>query len=281
MATGMMQHQAGLSWGFISKIALVVPLLGLLSCSNSEPPNGTPASAEALHRFEKEFSESLSYRTSDTAKLIGFKKVQLTSAGVGEFTSVYAANQDKMKNYFFDPGNAIVRIYFPVEGALVEQGGGIVEASALGELAQPSATAADAEMFVVGRRQTDQIKGVEGNLIKDGIIYLAEKNKTDHRLGNVYVFDFGYKHIVPHSGYDHHGDDIDTVYGKKSCMSNHGRLNCSDAFHIYKGRCAFNSRVCMDYNGWFTNCENGKWLNFPGSDCDYALGAGHCWNEIM
>ena len=38
---------------------------------------------------------------------------------------------------------------------------------------------------------------------------------------------------------------------------------------------------CMDYNGWFTDCVNGKVSNFPGSDCDTAMGRGECWNEIM
>ena len=37
----------------------------------------------------------------------------------------------------------------------------------------------------------------------------------------------------------------------------------------------------MDYNGWFTDCVNGKVSNFPGSDCDTAMGRGECWNEIM
>lgn len=37
----------------------------------------------------------------------------------------------------------------------------------------------------------------------------------------------------------------------------------------------------MDYNGWFTDCINSKVSNFPGSDCDKAVGRGHCWNEIM
>ena len=69
--------------------------------------------------------------------------------------------------------------------------------------------------------------------------------------------------------------------GKISCVANHGGKNCSNAFGINNGRCTFNPNVCMDYNGWFTDCVNGKVSNFPGSDCDTAMGRGECWNEIM
>ena len=79
--------------------------------------------------------------------------------------------------------------------------------------------------------------------------------------------------------------------GKISCMANHGGKNCSNAFDEchkygieplvtmshYEPPLAF----CMDYNGWFTDCVNGKVSNFPGSDCDTAMGRGECWNEIM
>ena len=42
--------------------------------------------------------------------------------------------------------------------------------------------------------------------------------------------------------------------GKISCVANHGGKNCSNAFGINNGRCTFNPNVCMDYNGWFTDC---------------------------
>ena len=60
--------------------------------------------------------------------------------------------------------------------------------------------------------------------------------------------------------------------GKISCVANHGGKNCSNAFGINNGRCTFNPNVCMDYNGWFTDCVNGKVSNFPGSDCDTVSG---------
>jgi len=43
---------------------------------------------------------------------------------------------------------------------------------------------------------------------------------------------------------------------------------------------------CRDYNGNLGDCINyssgwRKYTNFILSDCDYAMGAGYCWNELM
>lgn len=62
---------------------------------------------------------------------------------------------------------------------------------------------------------------------------------------------------------------------------NHDGKNCSNAFGINNGRCTFNPNVCMDYNGWSTDCVDGKVSNFPGSDCYSAILRGECWNKIM
>jgi hypothetical protein len=257
---------------FIKALVLVIPFLLTLSCNNDDEK--TPAQKD-LASFEKEYSQSLNYKSNETLKLIGFKKIELEEADVADFNAFYEQNKDNLKNYFYDKPNAVVKIYFPVEAALVEHHDELLEASELGEVDMNISDSHITHLFVVGRKQTESITGVEGNIIKDGVIYLAEKAKVDHSNGKLHVFDFGVKHI----GHDHsHGK---VASGETSCMNNHGGRNCSNAFGIYKGRCAFNSRVCMDYNGWFTNCVNGKWSNFPGSDCDYALGAGHCWNEIM
>lgn len=39
---------------------------------------------------------------------------------------------------------------------------------------------------------------------------------------------------------------------------------------------------CRDYNGPFGNCvDNNSFINFIMSDCDYAMGQGYCWIELM
>src|SRR5438046_9674611 len=51
---------------------------------------------------------------------------------------------------------------------------------------------------VLERKQTDHVTGVRGNVIRDGIIYLADRNRPNHRFGKVYVYDFGDKVIHAH-----------------------------------------------------------------------------------
>lgn len=66
------------------------------------------------------------------------------------------------------------------------------------------------------------------------------------------------------------------------CTENHKpHSNCTAAFYslVATGRCVTKWDRCMDYNGWGTDCK-GSHLYFVGSDCSFAMGYGHCWNEI-
>lgn len=257
---------------------LIVPLLLVMSCRKDKEVMLQQPVKTDIATFERAYCNNLTYTSDKSIRLIGYKKMKIKPTDVPQFIRLYEGNKDKMYNYFYDEADGSIRIYFPVEAALVESNNAVVEASAIGELNVSNIQTDVPQLTIVGRKQTDLVTGVEGNILKDGIIYLAQKNSSDHHFGNTYVFDFGYKMMMDHS--HHHGADV--AMEKAACMSNHGGWrNCSRAFGIYQGRCTFNANVCMDYNGWFTNCVNGKWSNFPGSDCDYALGAGHCWNEVM
>ena len=262
-------------------VGLVLPFLVLVAgCSKDKEISSPQLPKQDVTAFEKQYSSSITYASDKSIRLIGYKKIKLNAKEAMEFERLKKNNPENLYNYFYDEADASVRVYFPVEAALVEHNNSLTEASEKGELNLVSAQAGNDQLTVVGRKQTALVTGVEGNVLKDGIIYLSQKNKSDHHIGNIYVFDFGYKMIMDHE--HHHASSTDVVMEKASCMSNHGGgRNCSRAFNIYKGRCTFNASVCMDYNGWFTDCVNGKWSNFPGSDCDYALGAGHCWNEVM
>ena len=260
-------------------LGLALPLLALIAGCRKDKETVAPQPAKIdVVTFEKEYAKSITYTSENSIKLIGYKKIQLSPKEIMEFLRLKDQNPDKLHNYFYNESDGTLRAYFPVEAALVENNNTVTEASAIGELNLTASQTDNQQLSIVGRKQTSLITGVEGNIIKDGIIYLSQKNNSDHRIGNIYVFDFGYNLFM--GSYLHHGSDA--TREKASCMLNHGGFrNCSTAFGIYQGRCTFNASVCMDYNGWFTNCVNGKWSNFPGSDCDYALGAGHCWNEIM
>lgn len=66
------------------------------------------------------------------------------------------------------------------------------------------------------------------------------------------------------------------------CTQNHpGYANCSDAFQLWGGNCVQRRDVCMDFNGWGSDCVKGPKTYFLGSDCQKAMTLGHCWNEYM
>jgi hypothetical protein len=240
---------------------------------------------------EDRFINSRSYkRHNSTVKLVGCKKISVPHDGVEAFEEGWYANlheYEKLGRHFYDASNRELRIYFPVENALVKHGGKLLEANELGEFELEDL---DGDYAVLGRYQTDSIRGVDANIIKDGVIYLAKKVSPYRRVGNVFMYDFGYKDLDDHDN-DHENDDdgmrkrCDEIgCPNQGCVKNHGGENCSKKFNIYENRCPFRSDVCMDFNGWFSDCVRhtdkvGRLLRFPGSDCDYSMGQGHCFNE--
>jgi len=139
-----------------------------------------------LAEFEAQFIAGLDYKLHhNRIKLIGFKKIKIPEPDVGGFEDHYFKNHAEWKNInstYYDQRTATLRVYFPVEAALIEYNGEVVEANHLGELDIEEVTG---DCAVLGRKQTDHVTGVEGNIIKDGIIYLADGNRPHHRFGKV------------------------------------------------------------------------------------------------
>lgn len=69
-----------------------------------------------------------------------------------------------------------------------------------------------------------------------------------------------------------------------TCINNHlPSRNCTEAFPVVAtGHCTLLYSTCMDFNGPLGDCSSTTRtkINFPGSDCFYALALGHCWNEV-
>lgn len=246
-----------------------------------------------LVSYEERYINSRSYKHPNaTVKLIGCKKIKIPPLELEEFEDGWYSSYEelrKLERHFYDPANRELRVYFPVENALVEHGGKLLEANELGEFQMDRL---DGDYAVLGRYQTDHVRGVDANIIKDGVIYLSEKVLPHRRIGNVFVYDFGYKDLHDH---DHDGDSSLGKRGcekvecpSQGCVKNHDGVNCSKKFGINQGRCTERSDVCMDYNGvasWITGCSRPtskakRVLQFPGSDCDVAVGRGHCYNEV-
>ena len=239
-----------------------------------------------LADFEAHYINTLPYQLSNnTIKLIGYKKIKIPAHELQDFETHYYTNHAEWKaldSTYYDRSTTTLRMYFPVNAALIQHKGAHIEANHLGELDLENVSG---DCAVLGRKQTSHVTGVEGNIIKDGIIYLAEAARPQRRIGNVHVYDFGVKvlHDDHHDHDGHHSQQHAKRDGHKSCMNNHGGPNCSDKFNIHQGRCPRRSDVCVDYNGRWTNCKKGgsRIRNFPSSDCAVALGRGHCWNEVM
>ncbi|CAG8625736.1 5871_t:CDS:2 [Paraglomus brasilianum] len=231
--------------------------------------------------FEERYINTLNYKLhNETVKLIGYKKIKIPFEEIDAFEDHYFTNNAGLQEldfHFYDPASMELRIYFPVAGALINHKGSMIEANELGEF---EINDVDGDYVVLGRKQTDHIHGVHGNIIKDGIIYLADKAHPTHQIGKVFVYDFGYRSLYHH--HDH--SRYKRSDGKTGCIANHGGVNCSNKFNIHSNRCPENPNTCMDYNGYFTDCKkehNNKYKYFLGSDCSISLARGHCWNEIM
>ncbi|EHA45852.1 hypothetical protein MGG_03078 [Pyricularia oryzae 70-15] len=312
-------------------LTLALAILSPLTTATPTPPAQDPS----LAQFEEHFVNSLPY-TSDNAttlRLVGFKRMALPAADVAAFEEAWNAPPSEWRrrrdggsaagrheqHFWYDRARREVRVYFPVEGALlrrsaVEEGGNVfVEADGLGqvvgvgEVVKRDVDGEGRARAVVGRRATDQVSGVEGNVIRDGIIYLETPAlPVRHLDGRTTIYDFGVKSLDHDShSHDHdHDHEVEAdqgqgganlakrAEGKKGCLENHKGKNCSKAYGINQGRCPMNPDTCMDYNGWKTDCKKGtttkfgiptlsKAVKFLGSDCSVSMARGHCWNEVM
>ncbi|TLD21921.1 hypothetical protein PspLS_08225 [Pyricularia sp. CBS 133598] len=316
-------------------LTLTLAILSPLAAATPTPPAQDPS----MTQFEERFVNSLPY-TSDNAttlRLVGFKRMALPVADVAEFEQAWSDPPSEWRrrdessaagrheeHFWYDRARREVRVYFPVEGALLRRGGaeegdegefveadGLGQVMGVGEVVKRDVDGEGRARAVVGRRTTDQVSGVEGNIIRDGIIYLETPAlPTRHLDARTTIYDFGIKSL-DHNGHSHdHGHDHDQDHeveqdqgqgganlakradGKKGCLENHKGKNCSKAYGINQGRCRMNPNTCMDYNGWKTDCKKGtttkfgiptlsKAIKFLGSDCSVSMARGHCWNEVM
>lgn len=253
------------------------------AASRKRAPHGVVK--RELVSFEERYINTLNWQLpNSTVKLIGCKKMKLAQNHVEDFENYYYhpphyAKYQEFNSHFYDEASMELRIYFPVADALVEHGGTMISANPMGEFEVESI---DGDYAVLGRYQNEHIHGVAGNIIKDGVIYLAEKVSPHRQVGNVYVYDFGYKGL-----HDHHHDlkargDSNPEAPNNGCVANHGGINCSDKYKIHEGRCPEIHTTCMDYNGFGTDCNKAKRLQyFIGSDCSVAVSRGQCWNEMV
>ncbi len=254
---------------------------------------------------EENFANSLSTDPM-SIKLIGFKTIDLTETEVTEMKHLIETNNErflKKKNYYFSEKGKYLRVYFPLHTAIITLNDVEMTADEFG-VVPTNGSMSNVTLLLTGRKKSDLVRGTGSNVILEDKI-LLKKSMQYYRSNtekNYYIFDLGKRSFGMNDSHNCcsnskkvNNTSVTSLYktqtvngitvaddeAKVTCYQNHGNKNCSTAFAINEGRCAFQPTICMDYNGWFTDCVNGKVSNFPGSDCDYAMGAGHCWNEIM
>lgn len=257
-----------------------------------------------VNKVEIDLASNLS-ANDKLVKLIGYKTIYLDNNEAAHLKKLRETNRELFENrdnYYFSENGRLLRVYFPMHTAIVRFSGNDYIADENG-IVDFGKVKLDNSITIVGREKTSLVRGTGSNIIKNDKLLLKNiisPNKY-YKDDNVFVFDLGIRSFNGEAGHSCCGNQkkifevdlfnqslgnfdvkVSTVAkavddGRISCYDNHGGKNCSVAFNIDKGRCSStNLMICMDYNGWFTDCINGKLLNFIGSDCDYAMGAGHC-----
>ena len=207
---------------------------------------------------EREFAYSLGFSKSANVKLIGFKTIYIDEKSVDDFNGFYFENQqeiDMLKGFYYDPESAQIRIYFPVNGAIIKSKAIKYGATVIGDLRLNSGSNIPS-IKVIGRKRANRILGVRANIIHRDTILLAKSVAVDHVVDDsILVFDFG-KKILHDTAVMKEKDRKSTNSRSLPCYQNHGGVNCTIAFPaVSQGRCPISSRtVCMDYNGIWTNC---------------------------
>ena len=248
-------------------------------------------SVNSCKDVELAVAKSLSTKAEDV-KLMGYKTFYVDDEDEREKLKELAiVMKDSLSNYFIAEDGSYFRIYFPLHTAIVVFNDSMYYADEKGivKTNEPIKT----ELTVIGRKLSEIVRGTGSNIIVGDRLLLETPLTTNPNIStksymgtkntdfNYCVFDLGIHNVDG----DCCDDDVvrlktKSESGKVSCWQNHG-LNCSYAFGINNGRCTLLKLVCMDYNGWFTDCQNGKVSNFPRSDCSEAMIQGHCWNELM
>lgn len=261
-------------------------------------PRDLAARDHEIDQFERRFLDTLGWEhANDTVKLVGFKRIIMPEDQLDDLhdhATRSLVEWDQFPSAYYEPYERAVRLYFPVKNALVYHGDDLVEASHLGEY--PAHDRLHGDCRVVGRYQTDQVHGTAGNRVEGGVVYLGEPEAPVRAYGdpgNVLMYDFGWRE-GPHA--HGHGKrqgvrpgpvvEAGAAAGEAghdggSCLENHGGKTCSEVYNINQGRCERDYSGCIDYNGWWPNCEGkGGWKAFFMSDCFVSVTRGNCWNEV-
>lgn len=229
-----------------------------------------------IDAFEKSYIEQCSASNPNEAGVFGYKTMILEGKSKDVVKWVLKHHKDEIeaqKGTFIASDFSFYRIYFPLHTAIVNLSDQEYNANEKGIIQLPVQFTglSISNLSVTGRIKSDKVTGCASNIITDDKIILKDELMPTVFHENSYIFDMG---LIDCCGA---GQMRSTP-----CTQNHGSYaNCSDAFGIWGDNCVTNRNVCMDFNGWGSDCVKGPKTYFLGSDCQKAMLQGHCWNEIM
>lgn len=231
---------------------------------------------QEITNFEALFiNQSITGNPSEVG-VFGYKTMMLEGKNKDVLKWVYENYRkeiDEQKGLFIASDFSIYRLYFPLHTAITDFAGKEYNANEKGIVTLPAqhTRASMGNLTVIGRIKSDKVTGCASNIITDDKIILKDRLVPTELLNNTYIFDMGLM------------DCCDSGQMRSTpCTQNHGSYaNCSDAFGIWGDNCVTQRNICMDFNGYGSDCVKGPKTYFIGSDCQKAMLQGHCWNEIM
>lgn len=234
-----------------------------------------------IRTFEENYIKSVWNGSHDSVLLLGYKTMNVSGKDkeVLEWQCRhYKKEIEEQKGIFVASDYSFYRIYFPMSDAIANFDDTEIRANAKGLVTvsknSSMRNSLRGSVAIVGRVKTDGVSGCGSNIIlKDKILLKTQLHPSRFINNSTYVFDMGAMCCE---------DTRSVERAQASCTVNHlPYKNCSDAFGIWGDNCVQRKDVCMDFNGYGSDCVKGPKTFFVGSDCQKAMLQGHCWNEIM
>ena len=233
---------------------------------------------DEIEHFEKSYFQNVKTRSNSQVKMFGFKTMKLEEGKDKEVVKWVSKKYQKeiaeMKGLFIASDFSFYRVYFPMHTAIVDFMGEEYMADEQGgiDLALSRSKSNINLIAITGRIKSEKIVGCGSNIITSDKIILKDKLSPCKSVNNTLIFDMGLINCCENS----------REMRSTPCTQNHQPYaNCSDAFGIWGDNCVTRRDVCMDFNGFGSDCVKGPKTYFIGSDCQRAMLQGHCWNEIM
>lgn len=276
----------------VRRIIWALPFI-MVSCSNYELDDIDYMSVFKEDAMAKEaLLSSKLHLTSETVQLMGCKTIPIPADERREFNSWFGKMDEFINNeriYYAEDGSYFLMYSNLADAVVLIDGCDTLYADDNGKI---SISKDYKTAVVLGRKKSEHVLGTGHSKVVGDLILFDKPLVMERNSGNVLFYDLGVRNCSAQCSENKKSflkrlfskSDPEPNHGcedkKVSCLENHGGVNCSNAFGINNGRCEFNPNVCMDYNGWGTDCIDGKTINFPGSDCYTAILHFHCWNEI-